>query len=255
MILLPRLDKGEVDLVCAMLNRSNSDPQEAIPIVEDLDLRPHWNLSGGMEVSKNQILELVKELEQRACDNGYPDYPSVSQQQNFDRHACRLLKHADFLQMSGGETKRSETWAGMVCLYFLHLAIWRHSAPGKGINQDRLRGGPRNFLRRLWLRNEALMIEGLGGEGAWKLIDELSEDAFVQIIERPSLASDNRLSCFMGLEWTRHNAQIGKIEDVMRVATKRVRATGQTRLLMALDDESLEKIVAQAFDYAINQFQ
>lgn len=255
MILLPRLDRGEVDLVGAQLNLHLADPEEALEIVDQLDLRPHWNPSGGTEMRKGDRRGFAEAVEQIALQFGYPQYPDTTRQQAFDRAACRLLYQSEILRQSGGDTKRSAAWAGLTCLYVPHIALWRHSAKGKGVSRDRLHGGPRNFLRRLWLRNCALLLDEKEDQDPWVLIDELSEDAIVQIIERPSLASDSRLASFMGMEWQIHRKKGVSMEPVMRLATRRIRATSQTRMLSVLNDQNLERVVAEAFDYALQKLQ
>lgn len=255
MILLPRLDRGEVDLVGGQLNLKSPDPESTLELVDQLELRPHWNLSGGSEISPKDRIELVEGLENIAGEHGYPDYPTVASQQAFDRKACRLLHHSDVLLGAKGDTNRGAAWAGLTCLDVPHLAIWRHSEKGKGISRDRLHGGPRNFLRRLWLRKSALLLDEKEGQDSWELIDQMSEDAVVQIIERPSLASDQRLASFMGLEWIRHRNNGIQMEPVMRLATRRLRATSQTRMLSALNDQALEQVVVEAFNYALHQTQ
>lgn len=252
MILLPRLDRGEVDLIAGQFNQELADPDEVLAIVDRLGLKPHWNQSGGAEVSKSQRDEFAEHVERIARDHGYPDYPDTLRQQGFDRSVCRLLDRTGFFLKSGGDTKRASVWAGLTCLDVSHVAVWRHSARGKGISRDRLQGGPRNFLRRLWLRNHALLLDD-HQEDPWVLVDEMSEDSVVQVIERPSLASDRRLSSFMGLEWIKHRKKGVLMEPVMRIATRRIRATSQIRMLAALDDKQLGEVVTEAFEYAIRQ--
>lgn len=252
MILLPRLDRGEVDLVAGQLNLKLSDPENTLELVDQLELRPHWNLSGGFEIGAKDRIEIAEGLESIAREHGYPDYPTVASQQAFDRKACRLLHHSDVLIRAKGDTNRPAAWAGLTCLDVPHLAVWRHYEKGKGISRDRLHGGPRNFLRRLWLRKSALLLDEKEGHDSWELIDQMTEDAVVQIIERPSLASDRRLASFMGLEWIRHRDNGIKMEPVMRVATRRLRATSQTRMLSALNDQTLKQVVMDAFNYALH---
>lgn len=253
MILLPRLDRGEVDVVSAQLTERLADPEDALKVVDQLELKPHWNPSGGYEIPFEDLQAFARQIELLAREQGYPRYPDIVCQQAFDRSVCRLLDRTEFLKKAGGDTRRAATWAGLTCLAVPHLAIWRHSAEGKGISRDRLHGGPRNFLRRLWLRNAALLLEPCDNENPWVLVDELSEDAVVQIVERPSLASDKRVSCFIGMEWRKHRRKSMNMEPIMRLVTRRIRATSQTQMLTILDDQKLEQVVAQAFEHAIRQ--
>lgn len=255
MILLPRLQSSDVDVICTKINQVLSSPEDALELVAQLELRPHWNLSGGSEMSPTDRREFSHELENIARKYGYPDYPDIRSQQAFDRAACRFLREFPIFDKTGGETRRTACWAGLTCLDLPHIAVWRHFTNGKGLSRDRLHGGARNFLRRLWLRNKALLLSVTEGQDPWALIDELSEDAVVQIIERPSIASDPRLASFIGLAWKKFYHQGVSMEPVMRLATRRIRATSQTRMLTVLDDNSLEQLILDVFDHAISQLE
>jgi len=253
MKLLPRLDRSEIDQVLAQLTEFNSGPESALNLVRKLALRPHWNSSGGLPVSEGELEEFAETLRTTARECGYPKVPAVAEQQTFDRRVCRVLSDSVILQQAGSDTRRSACWAGLTTLLVPDLAIWRHAGEGRRITSDRLHGGQRNFLRRLWLRVQVLVLDvGRDSAEKWILIDGLTEDAFVQILERPSIAGDKRLSRVIGVEWLKQHARGVDIEPVMRLATRRIRALAQTRMLIALDDVELSSIVAKAFSHAIS---
>jgi len=76
-------------------------------------------------------------------------------------------------------------WAFLCCVAVPDLACWRF--PGR--TRERLLGGPRNALRRLWWR--AYVLDRGSREG---LSGRLGEDETVQIMERPTLAGNPRVA-------------------------------------------------------------
>ncbi|RMD60788.1 hypothetical protein D6833_09130 [Candidatus Parcubacteria bacterium] len=197
---------------------------------------------------EEEIVGLKKELERLSRAYGFPRRaPNLKEQQKFDREVCRYLKESEFLIRAGGETLRPDCWAGLVCLHFLDLVVWRFGGQGSKIARERLEGRERNFLRRLWLRIRTLYIEDSKTDDPWQLVDALTEDAVVQIIERPSIAADPRLAQVIGRCWLELAKTGRSMEDLTRRAIKRVRAIAEVRLLSALGDAELEEIVREAF--------
>lgn len=254
MILLPRLDRVEIRLVASHLNSKRPAGCEvAREISEKLSLRAGWNSSGGTRVPDSERNRFAEQLRSLAREHGYPEYPDISQQQGFDRSACRVLEHERLLNSASGETLRAECWAGLTVLDLLDLAVWRHATPAKEsqfISVDRLLGGNRNFLRRLWLRNQCLSLDDAEGAQRWLLVDGMNEDAFVAIVERPSIAADNRLARTVGLVWLERNNAGIHMQPVMRIATRSIRALAETRMISALSDDQLLELVSAAFDRA-----
>lgn len=251
MILLPRLERHEVDGALQALRAANASPQEAREVVAELGLRPHWNRSGGAPASDELRSSLVDGLRAEARKGGFPNAPTQAGQQAFDRAACRLLAADRMLAEAGGDTVRTACWAGLTVLDAPDLAVWRFGGTGGNLSPDRVRGGVRNFLRRLWLRVRALRLDGDGGADPWLLIDQLTEDAFVAIIERTSIAADRRTAQAIAMEWVRRAAGARGMEAAMRDAAKRIRAVGEVRLLAALPAGELRALVAEAFDRAM----
>lgn len=255
MKLLPRLQGQEVALVLSRLNYDMFQAASIGNVPNELQLRPHWNSSGGIPSSNEDREGLADKLRSIAIDHGFPEFPSLSSQQRFDRAACRVLEADQMLAASGGDTRRAACWAGLTILDMLDLAVWRHatnSEPGRiKISQDRLIGGNRNFLRRLWLRNQALLLAP-GAEDRWRLIDKLTEDACVQIIERPSITADRRLAQTLAILWCHVSLKRADLnmERVMRLATRRIRAMAEVHMLSLLPQSELRSIVADVFDFA-----
>ena len=250
MPLLPRIERYEIDFLVAELGRRDLKPGAAAGITEELGLRPHWNRSGGMPATSEQRESLASRLRELSKEYGFPEAPNLSGQQSFDRAACRILAEDPMLNDASGETVRPTCWAGIVCFDVLDLAIWRHGGEGKKISPQRLLGRERNFLRRLWLRTNSLGLDEVDGGSRWSLVDQLTEDAVVQIIERPSLSADHRLSTAIGRGWVDASRSVKQMEDVMRIVTKRLRAMAEVRVLSLLSDDELQGVVDEAFSVA-----
>lgn len=257
MILLPRLEVHEIDLVLAELNHLAPEPAPDLSrrVVEQLGLHPHWNRSGGTQASSGLRSQLVEQLHRIAVEQGYPEAPGLARQQAFDREACRRLRETEILQKAGGELYRASCWAGLVVFDMLDLVLWRHGVGNRKLSRDRLLGGNRNFLRRLWLRVDAMLLEPGANTDRWILVDGLTEDALVQIIERPSIASCPPLARAIGLVWMQLSDEHHNMEQIMRLATRRLRARNETLALACLDTSTLVAEVRKAFAQAVEILQ
>lgn len=247
MILLPRLHRHEVQLIHAALPDHVDNPEHVRGLAAEHGLRAHWNRSGGSPVSETQRAELREALEPLARRCGFPEPPDTAAQQAFDREACRIVHDWEVLWQAGGDTRRAACWAGLVCLDLLDLAVWRH---GPKISAGRLHGRERNFLRRLWMRASVLRLRDEEAKDPWILVDRLTEDALVQVLERPSIAADRRLAQTVARTWLKKSSHASGMERIMRRAIKRIRAHAAVRHPAAIPDAELEALVHEAFEAA-----
>ena len=113
-------------------------------------------------------------------------------------------------------------------------------------------GGARNALQRLWMRGVTL-DRGEGHAERWALVRGLSEDAMVQIFERASISGEYRLARSIAEAWVSTAANIGRgrMEDVMRRATKYIRVRNQIYDLASLEDDALHSEISRAFGKVI----
>lgn len=241
MKLLPRLYDHEVSATVKALEEANATPATALVITKEFDLRPHWQRPGGTAAPIEELEAFRQALLDEARRWSFPRYPRLAEQRAFDRAACRILAEAPLLAGTRGESLRAPCWAGLSVLHLADLVVWRH-----GLAPDRFRGGVRNFLRRLWLRFRAMYL-GDESRTPWLLVDRLTEDAFVQIVERPSIASDPRLARAVGVVWIEVQREGESMEDIARLAIRRLRASGEARMLGALPDGELVGVVRSIF--------
>ena len=86
--------------------------------------------------------------------------------------------------MSANEASHEEVWSYLTCCWLLDVAVWRF---GVDADERRFIGNVnRNTFRRLWWRAEIL--------GPDIDLTKLGEDELVNIMERPTIASDRRLA-------------------------------------------------------------
>ena len=197
--------------------------------------------TGGSQVSPNQLAELRDRMLQIARSNGLGDTDTRSTNAKFDAEMAAFL--AEDPLFASGEALRDDVWTFVGTSLAPDIVHWRFGAA-----RERYLGGIRNTFQRLWLRGRAL-DRGTHHQERWQLLDKLTEDALVQITERPSLGGDPVLARAIAETWlraSRHHAR-GAMESVMRRAALRIRIWNEIRSLAELPDELLASLLDDAF--------
>ncbi|MEP3428355.1 MAG: DUF6339 family protein [Roseibium sp.] len=202
-----------------------------------------WYAPSGGSVSPELVTEIKDGLTAIAKLHGYPERASERAKAAFDIEAAKWL--ATHRQSASPEFLRDDVWAFLSCVILQELVIWRYSARQRA----RFAGGVRNTFQRLWMRGRTLVQGEAAGAERWKLLEDLSEDAMVQIFERASIASDATLARAIATGWVATSDRIGRarMEDVMRRATKLLRLRNQVMDLTFLGHDELKKEVDCAF--------
>ncbi|MBF6025348.1 hypothetical protein [Lysobacter niastensis] len=243
-LLMPRLTSLGVSAVLESAGSVAPTPEGAKAILEDGASMRSFAASGG-----NRAEELAwnvgAALREIAINSGFPGNPSQVARSKFDREAAiYLAAHPD---LATGEALRDDVWAYIATIVVPDLVAWRF--PDRG--QHRFEGGVRNALQRLWSRGTVL-DRGEHHVARWGLVQELSEDAAVQIFERASIAGNRPLAVALAECWVRMAGKIGRgnMEDVMRRATKLIRLRNEIVDLAGLPAAELDTLVASSFDLA-----
>ena len=251
--LFPRLKDAGVARCLEDLERSSAVGEQVMPVERRLEEYTPWIWlapSGGSPDAK-----LVKSLRDEAVEiairHGYPDKVSDIEKSAFDVEAAKWL--ATDLQLVSPELLRDDVWAFISSVLLQEVVVWRYSVGQRA----RFFGGVRNTFQRLWMRGRTLDLGETAGEGRWRLLEGLSEDAMVQIFERASLASDARLARAIATGWLDMADEIGRgrMEPVMRRATKLLRLRNQIRDLGRLPIETLRQEIWGAFERAASGLQ
>lgn len=149
---------------------------------------------------------------------------------------------------SGAEALVDDAWE-FISVYLLpDLVKWRF-----GATPARYRGGVRNAFQRLWFRAHSF-DRGLGSSDRWGLLYSLTEDAFVQIIERPSIAANHSLALALGESWLEASTiyRKGDIENLMRRASLLLLMRNEVFFIASLPGHEIRAHVSQIFADAAN---
>lgn len=197
---------------------------------------------GGRRIQPRELEEMAGRIRSIAESFGYPYKAQRTALSNFDTELCVFF--GESLSMLEGEAYRPQCWAFISLVLLPDVVKWRF--PKFGIS--RCTGGRRDCFHRLWLRSKAFDL-GADSNNRWVLLSNLTEDSFVSIMERPSLAGSSDICRVIGATWMRTAASVGKgkMESINRRAIKRLRAKGTVILLDALDYSQLKEVVESCY--------
>lgn len=246
-ILMPRLNNIGVTVLLQKNNQIALKNSDAVSFLREHKALISFGPSGGTRAGKTELIPIKNAVTKIAIDCGFPDNISIKQRAEFDKRVA--IAFADIKVLDSGEAFRNDVWAFLTCVLLLNIASWRFSS----LTRERLGGGARNTFQRLWVRSKALDL-GASSTQRWKLINDLSEDAMVQIFERASIASNSTLARQIAIEWTRTADRIGKqnMEKVMRAAMKLIMLRKEIVDISTLSDEALAVEINKAFKKAIS---
>jgi hypothetical protein len=203
-----------------------------------------WAPTGGRRRTDDDLSELRNSIIDIAARHGFPNSASQRELSAFDLQATIAFIELDLVP--GPEALRDDVWAFLAAVLVPDVVDWRF-----GATAERYHGGVRNAFQRLWLRGVAFQ-QGAGPD-RWEIVGSLSEDANVQILERPSLSGSTRVARAIGQEWlTLYRQPLGAaLEAVMRRAAISLRITNQVLYLDALDEGALREEVSRHFQLAM----
>jgi hypothetical protein len=235
-VVLPRLDRtSALQLLERRLHTPVTDIADEMP---DLEQVVTYSPVGGTRIDRSDLADLRPALLGIAREHGMPG--PLAQTSTFEAKSARLIRQR--LDVTPHEAAQEEVWSYLTCCWLLDVAVWRF---GPDANIDRFIGHlNRNTFRRLWWRAEVF--------GPDIDLALLGEDELVNIMERPTLFSDQRLARSIALELIARTADGIAVERMrlMREATKRLLRLTPFVGFAALDHQHLKVIVADAFDAA-----
>ncbi|WP_269514485.1 hypothetical protein [Brevundimonas subvibrioides] len=234
--LLPRLSAAAVD----QLLSAPPGPASTAGVI-DLPDAITYGAVGGSRLHGADLIALKEGVEKVAREAGYPNATTVAARATFDAACARHLAQLPIFQ--SGEAHRDDVWAFIAAYLFRPITVWRY-----GEAPDRHHGGVRNTFQRLWMRGTVL-DRGDGHSDRWGLVEGLTEDAFVAILERPAIAASRTLSCALAEGWLAAASRYGRaaMQPVMRSAVIRIRMRNEIVALGALTPEDLREVVDAVF--------
>ena len=201
--------------------------------------------TGGVPVDASRLSQIRQGIRLIAIDKGYPDHREIG---IFDSECSRYL--CESAAIPEPEALRDEVWNFLTLVLMPDIAVWRF--PGRA--RERMLSGVRNTFQRLWLRGRLIAQGGECHESDWELIGELTEDAFVALIERPRLSANPCLAREFAEAWRRcARATTGNMEAIHRVAARNLMATKAVISLESLDLSSLVRLVDDHFAQAARE--
>ena len=235
--LLPRLSTAAVEQLLA----APAEGAGAVDIIGELPDAIAYGAVGGTRLHGPDLQALKDGVERVARGAGYPQVRTSAARAAFDAACARHLATLPILQ--SGEAHRNDVWAFMAAYLFRPITHWRYAdAP------ERHHGGVRNTFQRLWMRGTVL-DRGDAHPDRWGLVEALTEDAFVAIIERPAVAADRTLALALAEGWLVASERFGRaaMEPIMRSAIIRLRMRNEIFALACLPAGELQAVVDDLF--------
>lgn len=247
-ILMPRLPKLVADeLIEDLFEKWREGGLEAIRPFSDLPEFIRFPATGGRRAREEDLNSLRAKIQQIAVECGYPEEDKANRPL-FDAELTAYLSTSDLL--NSGEMLVDDVWAFISCCLAPEFAFWRFdpSFRRSGPSSDRFAGGIRNTYQRLWMRGRVLDRRSKHPD-RWGVVHSLTEDALVQITERPSLGADQKLSLAIGEAWVRASKHFGRgpMEAIMRNAILKIRIKSHISLLGKLPDTKLASLLDEYF--------
>ena len=239
-VLLPRLPTPVAE---ATVQRFLESGPEAWPSFNPAALPQavRFAPTGGMPIASHQLGRLRRELEALAKRHEFGGVSSRSAFAQFDAEASIWIAQDELFDC--GEALRDDVWNFVGAVLAPDIVHWRF-----GSAMERYLGGVRNMLQRLWVRGRAL-DRGADHHARWQLVKGLTEDALVQVTERPSIGGNHVLARAVGEAWLRVAAVHGRaaMEPIMRTAILRIRIRNEIRSLSELPADQLAKELDEIF--------
>jgi hypothetical protein len=187
--------------------------------------------TSGVRVEQRQLAEVRGAVHEVLDQLGFPD-PHRGQNARinaFDHEIGRRLHQK--MQIVPADAASPDVWAFMTLVLLPDAAMWRYPYG----DLDRLLGGPRNTLRRLWWRGFVL------GDGPDDPPARLGEDQLVQVMERPTVGGNPRVARAFCTAYLREQDRRPELPRMiwMRDAAKRLIRLTAFVAVDALDDEQL----------------
>jgi hypothetical protein len=198
--------------------------------------------TGGGRAGDAHLDEIRDRLVALAMKHGFPAEEG-SKKLDFDKEAAILLYENQVVPLP--EALRDDVWAFLATVLLADVVYWRW-----GSTSERYRGGVRNAFQRLWLR--ATAFRRPGAQDTWEIVHNLTEDANLQILERPGVSASREVTRAIGETWleiSRLKPPVA-MEAVTRRAMVWLTAAEQVRPLHALPEPELRLAIREHFERA-----
>lgn len=237
--LLPRIDREQAQPLIAMFRGLDVvEISERLPVT---DIITTISDLGGIEVEPLRLERLRRSVLAAAVEHGYPSPDMATADTRAFEARCARLLHTE-LDIAPHEAAGEEVWTYLTVCWLMDVAVWRW---GANADERRFRGDiNRNAFRRLWWRAEVF--------GPEFELAALGEDEFVNLMERPTIASDRRLTRSIATSF------LGRVTDypgadrmmLMRDTCKHVLRLMPIIEFAALSESEMTELVETVLDAA-----
>lgn len=197
----------------------------------------------------SHIREIGSGIRTIAAENGFPEKPSQQGARDFDMRTAIHLHEQ--MRISPNEASRDGAWQFISCVLAPDIVRWRFPGkPATGTASERFLGGVRNVFGRLWWR--AYMLRDDTADSPHQVLEALNEDELVQLMERPTMVGDRRLTLTLAKRFlvAVEDGRSPNRMELMREVQKRLMRLFPIVCFAALPDEvlarTLQDVIAEA---------
>lgn len=165
---------------------------EAVP-EPAMNIGETYGETGGARVRFEDLVRVQREIRAIAEQHGFPAFMNREKAQQFDGRCGAII--CERMLLTPHEASQSSVWQYVCCGLVPELVRWRFQGDvSDGTSLNRFMGGRRNTFGRLWWRAFILADDSCPREERYRLLQMLGEDELVQLMERPTLYGDSRLT-------------------------------------------------------------
>lgn len=206
---------------------------------------------GATKVGESHLLEIADGLTEIAERHGYPE--ERGRKTDADSDWAEFLH--EHLGINPYHAAHEGMWHFITVVLVPDLVRWRWGASEREAQvSDRwitVRYRQRNTFGRLWWRSEILRVND--SPESYRLIHELGEDELVQIMERPSLSGNRRLSRITAqllIKTAEANPTLQRSE-LLRDQQKRILRLGAFIEFQIPSDDDLGLLIGETFQQSV----
>ncbi|MDQ2068646.1 hypothetical protein [Natronospira bacteriovora] len=208
-----------------------------------------WTATGGRRVETARLEGIRQQILDLASQNGFPGPAGDRQKTRFDAACARYL--AEEARIPFPEACRREIWSYFCIILLPDVTAWRFSLGAR----ERWVGGMRNTFETLWRRGYLIGLPHGDGPPGWEYVDRLTQDAFVQILDRTGLSAEPQVARLLAETWVELADEFGqgRMEEITREALKSLLAYRRVVNFDVLPARELEQTFKEVFLVAARQ--
>jgi hypothetical protein len=196
----------------------------------------------------NVLSEIIFKVHQGAATFGFPGSPTTRQGSKIDIALTGIL--CETLEQYGIIVTPSQASSRFFQQFltqrvFPLVTFWRWKVvTGNNLSKDRITFSTRNYFYILWVSGY-LFDKGNDVNDRWSLLESMSADSLVQIIERSGIGYRKGFAHAVALERNKRSTSVsgGVLDKLVRGCMKRASFTFATSVMP--EDESYFKIIVE----------